>query len=356
MVTRVIDEARVEEFAGRVAGALDSAALALQVGVGHELGLFDALADLDPSTSEEIAEAAGLQERYVREWLGALTMGGVVDYKPATNSYSLPAEHAAVLTRAAGPDNLARTMRFIPLLAQVESSVIDAFRRGGGVPYSEYATFHSTMAEESAEVFDASLISTILPLVDGIGDQLRTGIEVADIGCGHGKAVNLMAREYPRSSFVGLDFSEEAIAVGQAEAERMGLDNARFEVLDVAELDVADGFDFITAFDAIHDQARPTRVLGNIYRALRSGGWFLMVDIGASSRLEDNFEYPLATFLYTVSTMHCMTVSLALDGEGLGTVWGRQRAIGMLDDAGFVDTEVHEIESDPLNAYFVSRR
>lgn len=356
MTTDTLDPARVEEFAGTIAEALNSAALALQVSIGHEVGLFDAMAGMSPSASAKIAAEAGLDERYVREWLGALTMGGIVEYDPEAMTYVLPPEHAAVLTRAAGPDNLARTTRFIPLLARVEPSVVEAFHNGGGVPYSEYTTFHATMAEESGEIFDAALIDTILPLVEGIASRLEEGIDVADIGCGRGRAVNLMAHAYPNSSLVGYDFSEEAIEVARAEAESMGLDNARFEVLDVAELDVQEAFDFITAFDAIHDQAQPTKVLANIYGALRPNGRFLMVDIGASSHLEENFDYPLSTFLYTVSTMHCMSVSLALGGEGLGTVWGRQRALGMLDDAGFVDMEVHRIDSDLLNVYFVARK
>lgn len=356
MSTQTINPESVEEFAGRVASSLDSAALALQISICHEVGLFDTMSGLAPATSEEIANTAGLQERYVRESLGALTVGGVVEYEPGSRTYSLPAEHAAVLTRAAGPENLARTTQFIPLLARAQPSVVDAFRHGGGVSYSEYADFHRVMAEESGEVFDASLIDTILPLVDGIVDRLTSGIGVADIGCGQGRAINLMAKAFPNSRFVGYDFSEEAIAAARAEASSMGLENARFELLDVAELDVDAGFDFITAFDAIHDQARPSRVLDNVYRALRPGGRLLMVDIGASSNLEENVDYPMATFLYTVSTMHCMAVSLALDGKGLGTVWGRQRAIGMIDDAGFVDIEVNEIETDPLNAFFVASK
>ena len=124
----------------------------------------------------------------------------------------------------------------------------------------------------------------------------------------------------------------------------------------MAQLDIAETYDVITAFDAIHDQAQPARVLENIYRALRPGGIFLMVDIKGSSRLEDNIGIPLAPYLYTVSTMHCMSVSLGLDGAGLGTVWGRQLATSMLANAGFTDVAVNEIESDPLNYYYVARK
>ncbi len=356
MTTQTMDEAKVEAFAGKIIGVLNDAALALQVSIGHQMGLFDTMADLPPSTSEEIAAAAGLHERYVREWLGAVTTGGVVEYDPETGTYVIPDEHAAVITRAAGPDNLARTLQFIPLLAQVEEPVMEAFRDGGGVPYSEYATFHGVMAEESGATFDASLIDTTLPLIEGLPEQLVAGIDVADIGCGSGRAVNLMARTYPNSRFVGYDFSEEAIRIANVEKEAWNLPNARFELVDVASLDVVEGFDLVTAFDAIHDQAHPAEVLARAYRALRPGGAFLMVDIDASSHLHENLELPWATFLYTVSTMHCMTVSLALGGDGLGTVWGRQRALGMLDDAGFSSVEVRRIESDLMNSYYLASK
>jgi ubiquinone/menaquinone biosynthesis C-methylase UbiE len=165
-----------------------------------------------------------------------------------------------------------------------------------------------------------------------------------------------MASAFPASRFTGLDFSEEGLAVGAEEAKRLGLTNATFERRDVAHMDVTETYDVITAFDAIHDQAEPALVLRNIYRALRPGGVSLMVDIKASSQLEDNVGVPLATFIYTVSTMHCMSVSLGLDGAGLGTAWGRQLALSMLADAGFTDVRVEEIDTDPINYYYVARR
>ena len=165
-----------------------------------------------------------------------------------------------------------------------------------------------------------------------------------------------MARAFPASRFTGIDFSEEGLSVGAAEAKSLGLTNAPFIAADVAALDAAEAYDVITVFDAIHDQAQPAQVLHNIYRALRPGGVLLMVDIKASSQLEDNIGVPLAAYLYTVSTMHCMSVSLGLDGAGLGTCWGRQLATSMLADAGFGDVQVHEIESDPINFYYVARK
>jgi 2-polyprenyl-3-methyl-5-hydroxy-6-metoxy-1,4-benzoquinol methylase len=208
----------------------------------------------------------------------------------------------------------------------------------------------------SGEVFDAALIDVILPMADGLPDRLRAGADVADIGCGSGHAINVMAQAFPASRCTGIDFSEEGLAVGRAEAARLGLDNAAFVAADVAELDKSETYDVITVFDAIHDQAQPARVLENIYRALRQGGVLLMVDVKASSQLEDNIGVPLAAYLYTVSTMHCMSVSLGLDGAGLGTCWGRQLATSMLADAGFTDVAVHEIESDPINNYYIATK
>ena len=345
-----------EDFAQRIVGAIDAASIALLVSIGHQTKLFDILASLPPATSAQVADAAGLDERYVREWLGGVAAGRVVDYDPQTQTYSLPAHRAAVLTRAAGPDNLARVAQFIPLLSEVEQKVIECFRHGGGLSYAEYPRFHTLMAEQSGEVFEAALVDVVLPMAGGLPDRLRAGADVADFGCGSGHAVNVMAAAFPHSRFTGIDFSEEGLAAGAAEARKRGLTNANFQAADVAAFDAVEAFDVITAFDAIHDQAHPAQVLANIQRALRPGGVFLMVDIKSPSRLEGNIGMPFAPYLYTVSTMHCMSVSLGLDGAGLGTCWGSELATAMLGDAGFGDVEVRQIESDPINYYYVARK
>ena len=345
-----------EEFAGRIADSIDSASLAILLSIGHQTKLFDTLAELPPATSAQIADAAGLNARYVREWLGGMASGRVIEFDPAAQTYLLPRHRAAVLTRAAGPDNLARVAQFIPLLGEVEQKVVGCFFNGGGLSYSDYPRFHTLMAEESGEVFDAALVDGILPMADGLPELLREGADVADIGTGSGHAINVMAKAFPASRFTGIDFSDEGLAVGRAEAQRLGLTNASFVARDVAALDARETYDVITVFDAIHDQAHPGQVLENIYRALRPGGVLLMVDIKASTHLEDNVGVPLATYLYTVSTMHCMSVSLGLDGDGLGTCWGRQLATSMLADAGFVDVTVREIESDAFNYYYIAHK
>ena len=253
---------------GRLLQILNDGATALMASIGHKTGLFDTMAELPPSTSEEIAKAAGLQERYVREWLGAVTVGGLVEHDPEALTFSLPPERAAWLTRAAGPANLAMGMQYVGLLASVEDEVVERFRIGGGVPYSAFPKFHALMAEDSAAVHDATLIDGILPLVPAIVDRLRAGIDVADIGCGSGHAINLMAEAFPASRFTGIDLSEQAITVARKEAEAKGLTNACFEARDAASLDGSDEFDFITTFDAIHDQARPDLALARIAASL----------------------------------------------------------------------------------------
>jgi 2-polyprenyl-3-methyl-5-hydroxy-6-metoxy-1,4-benzoquinol methylase len=356
MSEQIMDQSKSEAFARKMVGILNNASLALMTSIGHQTGLFDVLASLPPATSGGIAGASGLNERYVREWLGAMTVGGIIDYDAASKTFRLPPEHAAWLTRSAGVNNLATRMQSIPLLASVEPGIIASFARGGGVPYAEYPAFQKIMAEGSAMRQDTLLISTILPLVPDLVGRLEGGIEVLDIGCGQGHAANLMAQAYPRSRFRGYDFSAQGIDTARQEADALKLTNVQFAVQDLALLHEPDKYSLITAFDVIHDQAKPTKVLESVFRALTPDGIFLMVDIRASSDVNENMGHPLGPFLYTISTMHCMTVSLALDGEGLGTVWGEQRALEMLAAAGFTSVQVRQIEGDILNNYYICRK
>jgi ubiquinone/menaquinone biosynthesis C-methylase UbiE len=193
-------------------------------------------------------------------------------------------------------------------------------------------------------------------MVEGLIDKLNAGIDVADVGCGAGHAVNVMAKAFPNSRFTGYDFSEEGVARGRAEAAEWGLKNASFEVKDAATVDGSKQFDFITVFDAIHDQAKPARVLQGISQALKPGGTFLCVDVQADSTHAGNMDHPMGPTLYSISTFHCMTVSLAYGGDGLGTCWGTQVATKMLNDAGFKRIETKTVEGDIMNNYYIARK
>jgi 2-polyprenyl-3-methyl-5-hydroxy-6-metoxy-1,4-benzoquinol methylase len=353
------DPAKAEAFADRVLTTLNNGALCLMISVGHRTGLFDVLSTLPPATSAEIAAHAGLQERYVREWLGAMVTAGVVEVDPATTRFVLPAEHAAFLTRAVAADNLAVFAQYIALLGGVEDDVVACFTQGGGVPYARYPRFHAVMAEDSGQSVLSSLESHILPLVPGLTDRLAGGIQVLDVGCGRGRILHRLAELYPHSRFLGLDLSEEAIAYAREQAARAELRNITFAAADVSDLDATaepEAFDFITTFDAVHDQAQPLRVLRGIHRALKPDGVYLMQDIRASSHVHGNIAHPIGTFLYTISCMHCMTVSLAQGGEGLGTMWGEEKTREYLQRAGFRAIETHQLTHDIANNWYVVRK
>ncbi|HET6519935.1 MAG TPA: class I SAM-dependent methyltransferase [Geminicoccaceae bacterium] len=350
-----LDQTRADAFTERLMGFLNGGALALMTSIGHRAGLFDAMAAMPLATSGEIAAGAGLNERYVREWLGAMVTGGIIEYHPEAGTYRLPPEHAASLTRAAAPNNVAAFMQYVGLLGSVADRIAACFRAGGGVPYSAFTRFHEVMAEESGQTVVPALLDSILPLVPGAIGDLERGIDVLDIGCGSGRALNIMARAFPSSRFTGYDLSGEAIARATAEAARSGATNVRFEARDVTRLGEVARYDLITAFDAVHDQADPAGVLAGIRAALRPGGAFLMQDIAASSRVENNVGHPMGPFLYTISCMHCMTVSLAQGGAGLGAMWGEETARAMLAGAGFANVEVHRLPHDFQNYYVVAR-
>jgi len=321
--------------------------------VGRRVGLFEAMAPMGAVTSAQLAEKSGLRERYVREWLAAMVCGGIVEYAAAEHTYRLPREHATALT-GSSMRNLTSMVEMFPLLNRVIPDVADAFRTGRGVPYSAFQPdFTGLMDRRSRPRYDELLFSTYLAKPEGLSARLDAGIRVADVGCGTGHCITLMARRFPKSNFVGYDISESGIA--NARAMAAGVGNASFEVQDVARLETTTPFDLITAFDAIHDQADPAGVLRRIHAALASGGTFLMLDVWASSELADNVGTPMAPYLYTMSTMHCMSVSLASGGPGLGTAWGHQTATRMLREAGFADVRLFE-RVDPANSLYVARR
>jgi len=353
--TLAFDDAKAEAFANRFVGTLNEAALAIMSSLGHRAGFFDALAANPSLTSRGLAERAGVTERYLREWLGVMVTSGVVDYDPQGGTYTLPVEHAAFLTRAAGPDNMAVTTQFIGVAASVEDAMLERFRTGGGLCYHHFDRFHEVMAEDSAQLIVANLTGAILPVVPGLLARLEDGIDVADFGCGGGWAMMALARAFPSSRFHGFDLCEDAFAATRAEARVEGLSNLRFEARDLSSCQPVGPFDLIAAFDAVHDQADPMAFLRLVRQSLRPQGVFLMQDIGGSRDLEKNIANPFAPLLYTISSMHCTPISIGQGGPGLGAMWGVETAQDYLAETGFVSVEMHRLPHDPINAYFIAR-
>ena len=351
------DEAAAQAFANRLVNTLNDGALCLMISIGHRTGLYDAMREMAPATSAQIANATGLDERYVREWLGAMVTSQIAAYDADAKSYSIPAEHSAFLTRAAAADNLAVFAQYVGQLGSVETDIVECFRKGGGVPYSRYDRFHEIMAEDSGQSVMSSLESHILPLEPGLTDRLESGIRVLDLGCGRGRIIRRLAELYPNSHFTGIDLSDEAIDFARSEAA--GLGNVEYRVQDLSDFDERaepESFDFVTTFDAVHDQAKPLNLLKGIYRALKPDGVYLMQDISGTSHVDQDIEHPIGTLLYTISCMHCMTVSLAQDGEGLGAMWGEAQTRDYLKRAGFESVTTNKLEHDIQNNWYIVRK
>jgi 2-polyprenyl-3-methyl-5-hydroxy-6-metoxy-1,4-benzoquinol methylase len=350
----VFDAHTAAAFNERIAGVLDHGAAAVMLSIGHRTGLFDVMSDGVARTSSELAAAGGFAERYVREWLNAMTTAGVVRYDPATARYVLPAEHAASLTRGAPLGNLAVYAQMVAMMGAVERPIVERFRTGEGTAYGDYPCFHEVMAEDSGQTVVDALFDTVLPLVPGLAERLERGIDVLDAGCGRGLALMALARRYPASRFTGYDLCTDAIAFARGAAA--DLDNVRFEAKDLADFAEVERYDLVTSFDAVHDQRSPGDILRRLHRSLRPRGIHLMQDIAGSARLENNLDFPLATFLYAISCVHCTPVSLGQGGEGLGTMWGWETARAMLEAAGYARIERHVFEHDPMNVWFVATK
>ncbi len=353
------DPKRAEAFAGRLLQTLNDGALCLMISIGHRIGLFDSMRGQPASTSKEIAERAGLNERYVREWLGAMTTGGVVEVDEASTRFRLPDEHAAFVARAAAADNMSVFAQYIPVLGNVEDDIIACFKQGGGVPYEKFPRFHDVMAEDSGQSVISSLEAHIVPMVPDLSDRLARGVRWLDLGCGRGMIIARLAELYPKSTFIGLDLSSEAISWARDHARSKKLRNVEFVVRDLSDFDETaerDAYDVVSTFDAVHDQAQPLRMLRGINRTLASDGVYLMQDIKGSSFVRNNLAHPLGPMLYTVSCMHCMTVSLAQGGEGLGAMWGEETTRDYLAKAGFRTIDKHELAHDIQNNWYVVRK
>ena len=352
---KTIDQNQVAEFSNTMLSMLNNALLGISISIGYKTGLFESMAGQPPATSEQIAQQAKLNTRYVKEWLGAMVTGGIINYDASTSCYHLCEEHAAVLTHTAGLNNMARFAPLIGQLCSVEEQMINCFKHGGGIDYSAYPQFMDLWSEVNAERLDATLISQVIPLIPEVQNALQSGIKVLDVGCGDGHVLRLLAKAFPNSHFVGFDLVQTAIDNARQKARDARLNNIEFQAIDILNIDKTLQFNFICAFDAIHDLAKPSEVLTAIKQLLTPNGAFMMVDLAASSHLENNMNHPLGPWLYTSSCMHCVSVSMHQGGEGLGAMWGQEKALELLNASGFEHVTIKRINDDPFNNYYIAK-
>jgi 2-polyprenyl-3-methyl-5-hydroxy-6-metoxy-1,4-benzoquinol methylase len=344
-------------YAGRVARTLNSGFITMMISVGHRTSLFDVMAALPPATSHEIATAAGLTERYVREWLAAMTSAHIVHYDARTATYFLPIEYAAVLARGAGANSLAPMAEMLSLLASTEDLVVAGFFGGGGVVHQAYDRLREMMSAQKRALIDESYIDALLRLMPGMRGRLEKGAAVLDVGCGDGALITAMAREFPRSQFRGYDIARAAIQRAIEQREEAGVDNVQFKAGDALHIDEPRRYDLVLALESLHEQSFPTAVLRNIAAALHHDGVFLMQETAASSHLARNVDHPFAPMLYALSCMQAVPVAMGDErGEALGRMWGQERASRMLSEAGFRNLRFETLNVDPLSYYCVAMK
>jgi SAM-dependent methyltransferase len=350
-----IDAVRQEEFVEKVVEQISGTMTTLLGAIGDRLGLFKNLAEQGPATSEEFASRTGLNERYLREWLGGMATAGYLDYDGSAKRFSLPAEHAAVLAQESGPFFVGGIYQMLPAEVGVFDQVVRAFRSGGGVPQSQYSDMMWDGLERFTSTwFENLLLQQWVPAMPDVKAHLERGCDVADVGCGRGRGLIKLAQAFPRSRYTGYDNFGPTVARATANAREAGVsERVRFEERDVSK-GLPAQFDVITTFDVVHDAVDPLQLLKSIRKALRPGGVYVCLDINCSDKLEENAN-PLGAMFHGVSVFYCMTTSLANKGAGLGTLGFHEAKVRELcEKAGFRSVRRVPLEN-PFNNLYEAR-
>jgi SAM-dependent methyltransferase len=349
-----VDEARLEEFAGRVVADCSAATTTTLSSIGDRLGLWGALAGGGPATSAELAARTGTVERYVREWCAAMASAGNLEYEPEAGTFELPLEHALVLADDSTPATLGGAAQLTRGMVEAADGVEAAFRDGGGVPIEQYGEhFWAGLERMTGTSFDHALAQEWVPAIAGLEERLRDGALVADVGCGSGRALVRLAEAFPSSRFHGYDVAPEAVERARAAVDAAGVaDRVEIRLVDGSE-GLPERYDLVCTFDVVHDSADPRGLLASIRGALRPGGVYLCLGIASEERLEDN-EGPLGALKFGFSVLYCMTSSLAHGGAGLGTCGVHESRLRELSlEAGFAT--VKTIAEDPFSRIYELR-
>ena len=324
---------KLQAFLGKAIGDFGAAVSAVLMLIGDELGLYRELAK-GKLTPAELAQRTGTNERYVREWLGNQAAGGYVDYDAKSDSYFLNEEQALCLTDPKGPVDLPGAYMLVQDLFHVRARAVENFRTGGGMEWGEHhpCLFHGTERFFRAS-YNANLLDSWLPALDGVVEKLKRGGRGADVGCGHGASTILMAKAFPNAEFIGYDYHSPSIEVARERAQASNVRNARFEVADAVSYAERD-LDFIAFFDCLHDMADPVGAARHARQALKADGNCMIVEPFAGDKVEDNLN-PIGRAFYGASSLVCVPVSLARNGPALGAQAGEKRLHDVVTSAGF---------------------
>ncbi|XP_071946839.1 S-adenosylmethionine-dependent methyltransferase Rv2258c-like [Antedon mediterranea] len=354
-----LEKENIELFGFRMGQTVNSGFLLLSIAMGRETGLFDALANFtEPKTSKEIAEATGLKERYIREWLGAMVTGQIVESNETSTRFLLPPHRAAFLRTGGFGEEMTLLAAALPMQCSVFDKVLNCFKEDGprGVPYKHYCGFQKFMNACSSAWWNRHLISDFIPSMPEVQEMLEKGIDVLDLGCGSGGASILLAERFPKSTFIAIDISDDAINTAKSTVTEKKLTNVTFLKMDALEMPEEKWqgkFGYVLAWDSIHDMAQPEVVLNLLHKCLSNNGRMTVMEVNAHSEIAQNVNMPFASTFYTNSLMHCMTVSLAFeDGQGFGNMYGRQKLMALLQLTGFNDIQT-SVPNMSFNCHFL---
>jgi 2-polyprenyl-3-methyl-5-hydroxy-6-metoxy-1,4-benzoquinol methylase len=330
-----LDEAKVQEFVGKAMADLGGALTAAQVVIGDKLGLYRAMAGAGPMTPAELARRTQTNERSIREWLAAQAASGYLTYDAKGGSYTLPDEHAAALADEDSPACVLGGFQGMSAAIRSTAKVAQAFRTGAGVGWHEHDPELFVGTERFFRPgYNANLVGSWIPALEGMVAKLEQGAEVADVGCGHGASTIIMAKAFPRSKFTGFDYHPPSIEAAQQRAESSGIaDRVRFQIAPAKSY--PGSYDLVTFFDCLHDMGDPVGAARHVRSSLKPGGTWMLVEPFAHDRTEDNLN-PVGRVFYGASTLVCTQASLAQEvGLALGAQAGEARLRAVLTEAGF---------------------
>jgi len=349
-----IDQSKLDDFLGRFVGDLGAAFHSANVVIGDKLGLYRDLAAAGPSTSAALASRTGTTERYVREWLRGQAAGGYVTYDPSSERYLLTEEQAFALAQEDSPAFVPGAFQLAVAAVKDEARIAEAFRTGGGVGWHEH---HADLYEGTERFFrpgyNANLIDSWLPALDGVVAKLEAGARVADVGCGHGASTIILAKTYPNSIFVGFDYHRESVEwARRAAATAVVSGRCTFEIAG-AEAFPGTGYDLVACFDCLHDMGDPVGAAAHVLASLAGDGTWLLVEPFANDRVEDNLN-PIGRVYYNASTLICTPGSLAQEGKrGLGAQAGEAQLREVVLGGGF--TRFRRATETPFNLVLEAR-